>query len=184
MTDAEIKDAIWSLSPEEATQILEARATDFRRAPAPLVPTNATEALQRRAELSADPTFVKAYLEGSIDARQQMDVLNEMIAGASDTDALTGEQVEVTDGTRMQLTRRQLISAAADMRAEGVFNEEGIALILNDGKFPTEDVYAAQHWLAQLERDETLWYPDLGGSRDQQLRFLRSIVAIGDGSRP
>jgi hypothetical protein len=84
----------------------------------------------------------------------------------------------------MQLTRRQLISTAADMRAEGTFNEAGIALILSDGKFPTEDVYVAQHWLAQMERDETLWYPDLGGSREQQLKFLRAIAAIGDGSTP
>ena len=82
------------------------------------------------------------------------------------------------------LTRRDLISVAEDMRAEGTFNEAGIQLILSDQKFPREDVRAAQYWLARMERNPELLYPDLGDDREQQMKFLRTIAAIGDGSAP
>jgi hypothetical protein len=177
------------MTPEQAGAALDRMSAALRPAPAPLVPSNLSEALQRRAELSSDPAFLKAYFDGSIDARRQMAALDRMIADASAADVLSGgpdaaQLVEVTDGATMQLTRRQLIGVAADMRAEGVFNEEGIALILNDGKFSVEDTYAAQWWLGQMERDETLLYPDLGGTREQQLKFFKTIATIGTGDTP
>jgi hypothetical protein len=187
MSDTELRDAIFQLSADEATSVLEAMAADFRPARAPLVPSSANEARQRIEELKADPAFLKAYFDGSLDARRQIAALDQLIADASDADVLGGEQmVEVTDGSRMQLPRRHLISAAADMRREGTFNEAGIEFVLSDKKFDTASVYAAQGWVERMEADETktVMYPDLGGTREEQLRFFKAICAIGDGSRP
>ena len=109
---------IHTLSPSEAGAVLDARSLDFLPTPAPLVPANANEARARVAELSADPAFLKAYFAGDVAARKQMDALNEMIAGATDADVLSGGQdaslVEVTTGQNVR--RGDLLSWAGDMR--------------------------------------------------------------------
>jgi hypothetical protein len=99
------------------------------------------------------------------------------------------EAFETTVGPGLDgpaLSRRNAISIAADMRAEQVFNDKGIEFILSDQKFPTEAVRDAQFWLPQLERDETALCPDLPDhwTHEHQVKFLRTIVSIGDGSRP
>jgi hypothetical protein len=183
---ADTRQDIWSLSPEQAGAALEAKAAAFRPAPAPLAPSNAREASQRLAQLINDVEWARKLMDGDITTRDEFQRLSELKASGDIGDAMD-EAFETTVGPGLDgpsLSRRHLISVAEDMRAESVFNEEGIAFILSDQKFPTEDVRVAQYYLGLMQRDETLLYPELPGDRERQLKFLRGIVSIGDGSMP
>jgi hypothetical protein len=175
------------MTPEQATAALAERAANFRPS-APLSPATSRDADLRLTQLINDPDWARKLMNGDMATRDEFQRLSELKAfGGVVGDAVVDEmQVETTIGDTGSgsLTRSQMISAAEDMRAEGTFNEDGIALILNDGKFPTEDVRAAQYWLGRMERNPALLYPDLGDDREQQMKFLRAIAAIGDGSRP
>jgi hypothetical protein len=185
---ADTRADIWSLTPEQATEILQQRAADFRPS-APLAPTTAHDANVRLTQLMNDVEWARKLMSGDIATRDEFQRLSELKAYGDVTGDAVADQAPVIETTigdtgSGSLTRSQMISAAEDMRAEGTFNEDGIALILNDGKFPTEDVRAAQYWLGRMERNPELLYPDLGDDREQQMRFLRAIAAIGDGSTP
>jgi hypothetical protein len=77
-----------------------------------------------------------------------------------------------------------LISSAAGLRAEGC-SEAEIEFILSDQKHDTASVAAAQWWLPRMERDPNLQYPDVHpAEREDFMKFLKRIIAIGDGSTP
>jgi hypothetical protein len=185
LTPEQLQNEIWSLSPEEAGEVLAAYAADFRPAPAPLRPSNAREARMKVAELTADPEFARRYLEGSIEARETLQSLHELIANASDvSDDTSLEPFELSlgpglDRDSMVLSRRDMLNAADAMRRDFGFSDAAIEHILSDGKFPREDVAIAQHWLRRMEGDATLLYPDLPADRQYQLRVFRTINAIG-----
>jgi hypothetical protein len=179
---------IHSLSSAEAGAVLDARAADFRPAPAPLVPSNASEARQRIAELSADPAFLKAYFAGDVETRKQMDRLNEMIAGATDADVLSGGQdaslVEVTAGAE-GLRRKDVLSAAADLRAlwqDSDNCEAAIASVLDPNATVDADLLSnMQAWKAQALTDpafiEMLMRGDLWAT--QRMTLANAVIAIG-----
>jgi hypothetical protein len=182
MTEAELRDAIFELSSDEATELLNEYAASFYR-PAPLQPNNAHEARRRVAELTADPEFARRYLEGSIEAREELRGLHELIANASDVSDDTLLEPDVAlgpglDGDGPTLSRRDMLSAADGLRRDG-FSDAAIEHILSDGKFTAQDVYVAQFWLPRMERDPNLLYPDLPADREYQLRVFRTINAIG-----
>jgi hypothetical protein len=172
-----------TMSPEAAAQQLATMQAAYSPS-ASATPTTSHDADVRLQQLISDPAWSRKLLSGDIATKDEFQRLSELKAFGDVTgDAVAGGMnVDTTIGEG--LTRRDLISVAEDMRAEGTFNEEGIQLILNDGKFPREDVRVAQYWLGRMERNPELLYPDLGDDRDQQMRFLRTIVAIGDGSAP
>jgi hypothetical protein len=181
------------MSGEQATAALEAKTAAFGPARAPLAPATAREARMKVAELISDGAFATRYLAGNIEARRQLRSLNELIASEPDISDDTLLQADVSvgpgvDGDGPTLSRRDMLSAAAAMRAEQVWNDEGIDHILRDGKFSTEEVRDAQFYLAQMERDvtKTILCPDLPGNwtREHQVKFLRDIVTIGDGGGP
>ena len=134
------------------------------------------------AELTADPEFAKRYLEGSIEAREELRALHEMIANTPDVSDDTGpfewSLGPGLDGDGMVLSRRDQLSAADSLRADG-FSDAAIGHILSDGKFPVQDVAIAQHWLRRMKGDATLLYPDLPADREYQLRVFRTISAVG-----
>jgi hypothetical protein len=173
-----------SVSAEQVTQQLSDMQAAYSPS-APTAPTTAHDADLRLTQLINDPDWARKLMAGDIATRDEFQRLTELKAfGDVIGDAISGEmQIDTTIGDS-GLTRRDLIGVAQDMLAEGTFNADGVALILNDGKFPTEDVRAAQYWLGRMERNPELLYPDLGDDRDQQMKFLRTIVAIGDGSGP
>jgi hypothetical protein len=153
---------------------------------APTAPKTAHDADLRLTQLINDPDWARKLMAGDIATRDEFQRLTELKAYGDVTSDAAASQTHVIETTigDTGLSRSSLIGVAEDMRAEGTFNEEGIALILNDGKFPREDVRVAQYWLGRMERDPTLLYPDLGDDREQQMKFLRTIAAIGDGSMP
>jgi hypothetical protein len=181
---ADTRQDIWSMTPEEAGAVLAERTADFYQ-PAPLTPTTAREAEQRLAALSADGEWYRKLQAGDIATREEFNRLTVLKAGITALDPLTEGIGETTIGDT-GLTRGNLISIAEDMRAERVFNDKGIEFILSDQKFPTDAVRDAQFYLAQMERNETALCPDLPNDwpHEQQVKFLRTIVTIGDGSRP
>jgi hypothetical protein len=181
MTEAELRDAIFELSSDEATELLNEYAASFHQ-PAPLQPNNAHEARRRVAELTADPEFAKRYLEGSIEAREELRALHAMIADAPVSDDLEPFDWALgpgLDGDGMVLSRRDQLAAADAMRRDFGFSDAAIEHILSDQKFPVPDVAIAQHWLSRMERDPNLLYPDLPADREYQLRVFRTINAIG-----
>ena len=172
-----------TMSPEQATQQLATLQAAYSPS-APTAPTTSHDADVRLQQLISDPAWSRKLMAGDIATRDEFQRLTELKAYGDVTgDAVAGQMhVDTTIGEG--LTRRDLIGVAQDMFAEGTFNEAGIELILSDGKFPTEDVRVAQYWLGRMERNPELLYPDLGDDREQQMKFLRTIAAIGDGSTP
>jgi hypothetical protein len=182
---ADTRQDIWSLTPEQATAVLAERAADFhQQAPiVPVTPHDADVALQRRIN---NPEWARKLMNGDIATRDEFQRLSELKASGGVTDAIADQTlISVTQGDT-GVTRSNLISIAEDMRREGVFNDHGIEFILSDQKFSTEAVRDAQFWLPQLERDETILCPDLPDhwTHEHQVKFLRTIATIGDGSMP
>jgi hypothetical protein len=181
---ADTRQDIWSMTPEEAGAVLAERAANFHPR-APIAPENARDADLRLQELASDVDWYRKLTSGNMEVRAEFDRLTAL-KNAAPTEDMSSEQIFDTTTGDTGLTRSNLISAAEDMRAEQVFNDKGIEFILSDQKFAPEAVRDAQFWLPQLERDETALYPDLPDDwpHEQQVKFLRTIVTVGDGSRP
>jgi hypothetical protein len=182
---ADVRTDVWTLSPAEAGEILQQAAVEYHQQQVPLAPATPHEAdvlLQQRIN---DPEWARKLMNGDIATRDEFQRLSELKAAGGAADAMVDETAIIqTTTSDTGLTRNQLIGIAEDMRAEGVFNDAGIEHILSDRKFPTQDVRVAQYYLGLMERDETVLYPDLPGDRVCQMKFLRAIAAIGDGSAP
>jgi hypothetical protein len=177
---ADVQQDIWQLSAEDATAVLEARAADFRPPPAPLTPTNAREADMRLQQLINDPEWARKLMNGDIATRNEFQKLSELkVSGGIGDDVANEPLVETTIGDT-GLSRRNLISAAEDMRRDQ-FSEEAIHHILSDGKFDADTVATAQYYLPRMERDPSLLCPDLPADRDYQMKVFRTIAAIGTG---
>ena len=116
---ADTRQDIWSLTPEQATEILEQRALDFRPR-APTSPENSRDAALRLEELSKDVGWYRKLTSGSMEARAEFERLTAL-KNAAPTEAMPGEQIfDVTtgEGGSGSLTRSQLIGIAEDMRRE------------------------------------------------------------------
>jgi hypothetical protein len=186
MSDAELRDAISSLSPEEARELVaEYTRTYHQPPPAPLVPTTPREASMRLSQLRTDDAWGRKLMDGDIATIEEFHKLSALAASAAPFDPSADDVADWSSGPGLgdHLSRRNMLSAADGLRRDG-FNEEAIAHILNDGKFTTETVANAQHWLPRMERNPSLLYPDLPQDREFQIKVFRTIAAIGDGSRP
>jgi hypothetical protein len=178
---ADVRQDVWSLTPEQATEILQARAADFHPR-APISPETPRDADLRLQELASDVDWYRKLTSGNMEARAEFDRLTAL-KNAAPTEDMPGEQIfDVTSGDT-GLTRSQLIGAAEAMRADG-FSDRAIEHILSDGKFDAQAVYAAQWWLPRMERDPSLLYPDLPLDREYQLKVFRTIAAIGTDDMP
>jgi hypothetical protein len=178
---ADVQQDIWSLSPQEAGEILQQAAVQYHQQQAPLTPTTARDAELRLAQLSADGEWYRKLMAGDMTVRQEFDRLTALKAGAATSDPLLEQFGETTIGEG--LSRRDLISAAEDMRADG-FPDAAIEHILADGKFTAETVRDAQYWLPRMLRDPSLLAPDLPPDREYQLKVWRTIAAIGTMDTP
>jgi hypothetical protein len=178
---AETRADIWQLSPEEATAILEQRAADFH-APAPLVPSNAREAAERLAQLSADPAWAKRYMEGNLEARDEFKALTEMVANAPDVDPVS-QPFQTTIG--QDVKRSDVLSAAADLRAlwrDSDNCEAAIAEILNpDVQLDPGFVQDMRDWKADLLSDPLFVQALFNGDRlaTARLKICDAAIALG-----
>jgi hypothetical protein len=180
---AEVRDAIWGLSSDQAAAVLAERSADFRPAPPTSVVTS-RDAELRLAQLSADVDWYHKLMAGDIQTRDEFNYLTALKAGVIVSEAALPDEpvVETTIGDT-GLPRRALISAAEDMRRDG-FSDAAIEHILSDGKFDAESVYAAQYWIPRMERDPNLLCDQLPPDREFQLKVFRTIAAIGTGDTP
>jgi hypothetical protein len=182
MTEAELRDAIASLSPQEATELLAEYAASYHAPPpAPLHPSTPAEASARLAQLRTDDAWCRKLNSGDIATREEFHQLSALAASAAPFDP----SADVADwssgpGVGDQLSRRNMLSAADDLRAKGI-NEEAIHHFLNGGKYTVETVRDAQFWLARMDRDPTLLRPDLPPDREYQMLAQRMIIAAGTG---
>jgi hypothetical protein len=179
----------WSMTGEQATAALNQMSAALRPAPAPLVPSNANEARQRIAELKADPAFLKAYFDGSIDARRQIAALDQLIADATDADDALGggqdtQQIEVIMGP-WGLPRKDKVSTAADLRALWSDSDNCEAAIAE--AFTAESVDAdllqnMQEWKAQALNDPAFVEMFMRGDRWATQRMTLANLVIGIGT--
>jgi hypothetical protein len=128
-----------AISPQQAGSQLAELAAAFNRVQVP-EPTNAREARQRWAQLSADPDYQRRYSQGDVQARVEKEKLDDLIANGSEADALTGGPVEApTEVTIGQEARHQdWIGMVADWRRVGV-PEKPIEFVMRGGRFPAAD---------------------------------------------
>jgi hypothetical protein len=181
----ELLDDIASLSPEEATELLnEYRASYHAPTPAPLVPSTPAEANARLAQLRCDAAWCRRLTAGDIATAEEFHKLSELAASAAPFDP-SDDVADWSSGPGLgdHLSRRNMLSAADGLRRDG-FNEEAIVHILNGGVFTTETVRDAQFWLPRMQADTTLLSPDLPPDRNYQMKVYRAIIAIGDGRGP
>jgi hypothetical protein len=187
MTEAELRDAIASLSPQEATELYNEYARTYHAPPpAPLVPSTPSEADARLAQLITDPDWISKLMNGDLATKEEWHRLNAMKAGLTpfDASAATGD-ISVGPGLDgPKVSRREAIAAAADLRAQGASDAE-IQLILNDEPYPSDVVRDARYWLPRMQSDPFLRVPLPGyqeADRGSLMRFFQRAIAIGDGS--
>jgi hypothetical protein len=174
---AETRADIWSLTPEQAGEILEQRALDFRPR-APIAPQNAHDAALRLEELSSDPSFRGRLVSGNIDARREWDELVELksLGDTADAAADPALLVDVTVGDS-SLTRRNQISIGSDMLARGVAPELVERIMSNQPfQLPARDVAIARQAVSQALNDPNFhldYWPER--SREDQIYYLQII---------
>jgi hypothetical protein len=91
-------------------------AVVFPQAPVPLRPISAREARQRWAQISSDAGWQKRYFSGDLTAAQEKFELDTLMSGATISEALADGPVEGETVYGNGVRRRDLISAAADLR--------------------------------------------------------------------
>jgi hypothetical protein len=176
-----------SMSSAQATDELAALQAAYDPPPAGIHASTATEASQRLAELGETPDFLRKLQSGDLKAKEEWQHLCALKASAAPTEFTVEPIIETTTGDT-GLTRRDLISVAADMRADG-FPDAAIEHIIGDGRFTVEAVVAAQHWLPRMEADPNLLCPEAAQwgwpeDREYQMRCFRTIAAIGTMDSP
>jgi hypothetical protein len=181
-THEELLAAIRELSPEEARELnAEYARTYHAPPPAPLHPSTPAEASARLAQLRTQDEWCRKLNSGDIRTAEEFHRLSELAAQAGPFDPVT-DIGDWSSGPGMgdQLSRRNMLSAADDLRAKGI-NEEAIHHFLNGGKFTRETVADAQFWLGRMERDPSLLRSDLPPDREYQMLAQRMIIAAGTG---
>jgi hypothetical protein len=185
-----VADRISQMDPAAASAELDRMSAAFHPS-APLSPQNAREASLRLQQLSNDPVWAKALTDGQISARETFQHLTQMIAGgdAGETDLIeTTFAPGVGDGPLLR--RRDLISAAEDMRAlwsadaiEGNIDvERVIDEVLNS---PTVDVELVRQ--TQYVREAAMSDPEftaalLRGEHWARARSMLWSAIIGVGA--
>ena len=175
---------IYQLSPQEAGEILQQRALDFQQQ-APLVPSNAREAAERLAQLSADPAWAKRYMEGNLEARDQFKTLTEMVANAPDVDAVS-QPFQTTIG--QDTKRSDVISVAADLRRLWSDYPDNCEAAIADLLDPTANerldpafVQGMRDWREQAMRDPEfvrMWFAgDLWAT--QRMTLCCAVIGLG-----
>jgi hypothetical protein len=175
-------DAIWSMSPEEAGAVLDARAADFH-SPAPLSPSTPAEADARLAQLINDPEWARKLLAGDGATRDEFQRLSELKASGSVGDAIVDETaiVETTIGAE-ELTRRDTIAAAAVLRNAGM-PDQAIEAVFTGQTFPPSDVHAARVLRDRCMRNPVFVDAYLKGDPEATYTMLvyNSILSAGTG---
>jgi hypothetical protein len=169
---------------------LQQASLEYHQGQVPLVPVTANEARARIAQLSADPQYLKAYFAGDVDARRQMDALNEVIAGATDADALSGGPVEIpTEVTIGQGLRRQdILNWAASVRelwqdVSPDHCEQAISYLVSDGAtVPAGLLGEMQRWKTDALNDPEFVKQWLNGDRWARSRMLLADACIALGT--
>jgi hypothetical protein len=145
---ADVRQDIWSLTPEEAGQVLAERAADF--APQPLTAEqvqDATDARIRLSQLTNDPAWAKRFMEGNPAERREFEALTAMIANAADeTTPFVQAPAETTLGD--QSARRQDLISVISHHGKLGLPVENIEKTLT-GDWTAEDVEYAQACLDQ-----------------------------------
>jgi hypothetical protein len=143
-----------TMTPAEATAKLAEMSAAYAAAPPAIQATTPVQASQRLAQLGESPDFLRKLQSGDAETVREWNRLSELKAAATIADAFTDnpQLVEVTQGDT-GLTSRNLISAAADLRAVGI-PDEGIEAIIAGRPFPEADVAAAHDLLAQAMASE------------------------------
>jgi hypothetical protein len=177
---------IYTLSPAEAGQILDARAADFQQ-PAPLSPSTPAEADARLAVLIADPEWARRLMSGDVATRDEFEKLSALKAAADGVDVIADpvpQVIETTVGAE-GLRRQDVLSTAADLRklwSDSDNCEAAIASVLDPNATVDADLLQnMQAWKAQALSDPAfieMWMRgDLWAT--QRMTLANAVIAIG-----
>jgi hypothetical protein len=186
---AEARADAWSLTPDEATAVLEAYAGEFHQ-PAPITPENAHDADRRLTELINNPEWARKLMNGDIATRQEFQRLTELKANATAAEAIAGATPQVMGTTigAEELTRADTISAAEHLRSIwGPESDGAIAELLDPNlAFPADFVAGAQAWKAQAMNDPAFVEMLMRGDQwaTQRMLLANAAIAIGTGKGP
>jgi hypothetical protein len=178
---AEVRSDVWSLTAEQATEVLQQAAAEYRQRQLPISTETPGDAARMLASLQNDPEVARKALSGDIATLDRLRDLAEQSIG--NTDAIADQPLFDTSVGDQSAPRAGLISWATDARARG-FSDEAIYHFVNGGTFTRETVATAQYWLPRMERDPGLLYPDWPPDRDYQLEAFRWIISAGTGDTP
>jgi hypothetical protein len=187
MTRLEIAEAISQAPREDQPELYRAYSEIFHQpAPAPHTPQNAREADALLAELTSDGQWWDKFSRKDPATVKQWHDLNwkKSQPAPFDPSAETGD-ISVGPGLEgPKVSRREWISAAADLHAKGASDAE-LELIRNDQPYPADVVRDAHYWLPRMQSDPFLRVPLPGyqeADREGLMRFFQRAIAIGDGS--
>jgi hypothetical protein len=175
---------IRQMPPDDVRSLADEYEASFNRPPpAPLSIVTPRDAAMRIAELGADENFMGRLRSGDITAQQELDRLMELKANATVFDPVLDQFGDTAIAPA--LSRRNQISAAADLRAEGASDYEINHHILGDRPYPPEIVRDAYYWLPRMQANPNLQVPISVYNevdRDRLMGFFKRAIAIGDGS--
>jgi hypothetical protein len=178
---AQVRGDIYELSPQEAGEVLHELTQSFQQQ-APLVPSNAREAAERLAQLTANVEWSRRYMAGDLAARDEFKTLTEMVAAAPDIDAVSQPFQTTID---QDAKRSDVLSAAADLRA--LWNdsdncEAAIASVLDpDATVDRDLLQNMRDWKAQALTDPAFVEMLMRGDRwaTQRMTLANAVIAIG-----
>jgi hypothetical protein len=181
MTEAELKAAIASLSPAEATELLNEFTASFHKpAPPPTLEQcrDGRDAQVRLSAITSDKDWIARFLAGGAAEKAEFHALSEMVAAAADAGGYInvgelGENVVGEFGVR----RTDMIDAISDLKRDGI-PPEGIERILT-GSFSDQDVQVAQYELNKLTSNSEWRGRLLSGDAEakHQFRAWNAVIA-------
>jgi hypothetical protein len=186
-THQELLDAIHQLTPQEARELHAEYSATYHRQPAPLVASTPAEADQRLAMLATDAEWWGRFTRGDPATVKEWHDLNALKADLTVLDPLVEQFGYTTTAPELggpSLTRRQQISVAADLRAQGASDEEIQRIYINNEPYPEHVEADARFWGPRL-KDPNVQVPSPYSEVDREnlIRFYDRVLRV-NGSGP
>jgi hypothetical protein len=152
MTEAELKAAIASLSPAEATELLNEFTASFHKpAPPPTLEQcrDGRDAQIRLSAITSDKDWIGRFLAGGAAEKAEFHALSEMVAAAADEGGFINVgEVETVAGD-FGIRRKDMIDSISDLAKTGI-PPEGVEKIIA-GNWSDADFEFGTRELARLK---------------------------------
>jgi hypothetical protein len=168
----------WAMTPAQAGEALAERSAKFDAVQVSSAEQvqDARDAEVRLAALTADPTWVKKFHQGSPAERAEYEQLTQMIAAATGEDGTSSTWIgNVETVGEFGVKRQDLIGVINDLGKVGI-PPEGVERIVT-GNFSDEDVAEARHQLDRLMATKS-WADGLLAGDPECLHAFRAWCGV------